>query len=582
MRLRICFSFIKRRRGAMFDPEEIEVSDVHHLTIIKSFAERIDLVNTINQLVPSNMEVDPGTVVLAMVLDTLSGRHPLYRIDSFFEHKDIELLLGRALDFTQLGDDNCGRVLDRLFDANTQRIFSQLAIHALRAFEIPTRHVHFDTTSRLVFGDYLAAGGELAAPMKITKGYSKDHRPDLNQFLISLLCTGGNVPIFTKLEDGNASDKKINNAVLTDISRTLAKVGMDPRGTIYIADAAFVTRDNLRLAGDTTLFISRLPATYGEHQRLIQQAVASSSWQDYGNLAITKPTKNRPGTDYRGRETTVELHGQTYRAVVVHSSAHDRRRQKRLQRDIAAELQQWSKTCKELEKTRYFCRADADAAVARLQRHDLACHELDLTVVETPRYARGRPRTDGSRTVKAIHYGILTTLRENLRAIAVMKEQAGCFVLITNVAPEGPPGAATPYDGKAILQAYKDQNGIEHNFSFLKDPVLVNAIFLKKPERIEALGLILVISLLLWRLIELSMRQYLEQNQAELPGWDNKPTTRPTTFMMTTKFQGIQVLKLGQRRWLARKLSEVHKLYLAALGLSSLVFTQVSGADAPP
>ena len=171
----------------MFNPEEIEVSDVHHLTIMRAFAERIDLVNTINQLVPSNMEVDPGTVVLAMVLDTLSGRHPLYRIDSFYEHKDIELLLGRALDFTQLGDDNCGRVLDRLYEANTQRIFSQLAINALRAFEIPTRHVHFDTTSRLVFGDYLSSGGELVVPIKITKGYSKDHRPDLNQFLIALL-----------------------------------------------------------------------------------------------------------------------------------------------------------------------------------------------------------------------------------------------------------------------------------------------------------------------------------------------------------------------------------------------------------
>jgi hypothetical protein len=29
--------------------------------------------------------------------------------------------------------------------------------------------------------------------IKITKGYSKDHRPDLNQFVVSLLCAGGNV-----------------------------------------------------------------------------------------------------------------------------------------------------------------------------------------------------------------------------------------------------------------------------------------------------------------------------------------------------------------------------------------------------
>jgi hypothetical protein len=118
--------------------------------------------------------------------------------------------------------------------------------------------------------------------------------------------------------------------------------------------------------------------------------------------------------------------------------------------------------------------------------------------------------------------------------------------------------------GRRYADVYQPPAG---HLSFLKDPVLVNAIFLKKPERIEALGLILVLSLLLWRLIELSMRQYLEQNQTELPGWDNKPTTRPTTFMMTTKFQGIQVLKLGQRRWLARKLSEVYKLYPAKAGI---------------
>jgi len=43
---------------------------------------------------------------------------------------------------------------------------------------------------------------------------------------------------------------------------------------------------------------------------------------------------------------------------------------------------------------------------------------------------------------------------------------------------------------------------IEKNFSFLKDDQIVNALFLKRPERIEALGLILLISLLLWRLIE--------------------------------------------------------------------------------
>ena len=50
---------------------------------------------------------------------------------------------------------------------------------------------------------------------------------------------------------------------------------------------------------------------------------------------------------------------------------------------------------------------------------------------------------------------------------------------------------------KKIIKAYKDQYGIEQNFGFLKDPVIVNSIFLKKPERIEILGLVLLISLLI-------------------------------------------------------------------------------------
>ncbi|MEA3230221.1 MAG: hypothetical protein U9Q05_00490, partial [Thermodesulfobacteriota bacterium] len=82
-------------------------------------------------------------------------------------------------------------------------------------------------------------------------------------------------------------------------------------------------------------------------------------------------------------------------------------------------------------------------------------------------------------------------------------KEAGCFVLITNVPADGD----SSYDSRAILRAYKDQYGIEQNFGFLKDPMIVNSVFLKKPKRIEVLGLVLLISLLIWRLVERSMRQ---------------------------------------------------------------------------
>ena len=72
----------------------IEVYPVHHLPIIKAYADQLGLVSLINHYVPTAMEVDAGTVVLALVLDTLSGRSPLYRLEEFFAQQDTELLLG--------------------------------------------------------------------------------------------------------------------------------------------------------------------------------------------------------------------------------------------------------------------------------------------------------------------------------------------------------------------------------------------------------------------------------------------------------------------------------------------------------
>lgn len=128
-----------------------------------------------------------------------------------------------------------------------------------------------------------------------------------------------------------------------------------------------------------------------------------------------------------------------------------------------------------------------------------------------------------------------------------------------------------------VLKAYKEQHGIEQNYGFLKDPLIVNSLFLKKAERIEALGLVLLLSLMLWRLMERQMRVYVETTGTALPGWDKKATERPTAFMMMTKFAGVLVLKVGRQRQLARPLSAVQQQFLAALGIATPCFLLPSG-----
>jgi transposase len=396
-------------------------------------------------------------------------------------------------------------------------------------------------------------------PFRITYGYSKDKRPDLKQFVLSTLCVDRAVPLWGQPEDGNASDKTVNNTVLSTIATFLATHGVAPGAYISVADAALVTADHLAALGDT-LCITRLSATYNECGRLIAEAVAPNTWEDVGGLAHTKPTKHRAVTASKGAEGEVPLYGTAYRAVVVHSSAQDKRRQQRLERDIQTSQSTVQSTARHAEQQEYFCRADAETAAAQLRAMHTAYPLLAVTVEERPLYGRGRPSVHQPRPSKAIRYRLKTTRRLDTESIRRREEEAGCFVLRTNVPTAGP----LAHSARDLLTVYKDQHGTEQNYGFLKDPVMVNRLLLKKPERIEALGLVLLLALLIWRLMERAMRTYGDTTSTPLPGWAKQVPERPTAFMLITKFAGVIVVKLGHDRHLARPLSAVQHQYLTA------------------
>ena len=141
-------------------------------------------------------------------------------------------------------------------------------------------------------------------------------------------------------------------------------------------------------------------------------------------------------------------------------------------------------------------------------------------------------------------------------------------MLLSNTLSDGP-DAVTSRD---LLFAYKDQGYVERNFGFLKDAAIVNSLFLKSPERIEALGLILVLSLLVWRLIERTMRLSLKQGGSTITGWEKRQTSRPTTFMMTTYFPSVPVIQTSRGRMLGKALNPIQLNYLAILRLSPAIF----------
>ena len=135
----------------------------------------------------------------------------------------------------------------------------------------------------------------------------------------------------------------------------MKKYGVADDAFIYIVDSAMVTKENLKQAKS---FITQLPANYNECERAILAAVDTNQWTDVGCIAMTPGTKNQPNAIFRVHEEEVTLYDKQYSAIVVHSSAHDKRREKRLDRELAASSKEIKAIIKALKNECFFCLAD--------------------------------------------------------------------------------------------------------------------------------------------------------------------------------------------------------------------------------
>ena len=398
------------------------------------------------------------------------------------------------------------------------------------------------------------------------------------------------VPLLGQVEDGNAADSRLNNENLERVARLIAENQIDRDNFLYVADCKLVNEANLKLLAGTP-FVTRLPASYNVHAEAVDAALKADKWEALGPLNQTPASAKRPAAIYKIAPQSIELYGQPYRAIVVHSSNHDKRRQKRIDRELEQAQKKAERAIKTARKEIYSCEKDAHAALTKLQ--ETFCDELwQVSGKLEPKniYAPGKVAAGQERKVRRVDYRLSCEVRENEELTKRFRAHAGCFVLLSN-APE-PESCATqestnPSKAKSVsrkwsaaqcLQAYKEQHGVESSFSFLKEPLIVNDIFLKKPGRIDALGLILLLSLLVWSLMQRSLRKSVEEHpERVLTDLADRPTIRPTAFILVHKFLSVTILKMGRHRRLAHTLKSDQLNYLRALGLDQTIFTTPPG-----
>jgi transposase len=497
--------------------------------LFRQLADEIGVVSIVNTLVawdPRQCRVSPGERILLMMLDILAGKTPLYRLAERLTTTDVEILVGqgrRPEDFT---DDSLGRALDKLHRAGPAKVFSAWALAAYAHDGITLETGHFDTTSRSVAGAFAEMEGPGVHP---AYGYSKDHRPDLKQILMTLFVNREGVPLFGTVESGHRSDKTLNAEMIDRLVQALTPEQL--RDLIYVADSALVTGPNLaQLESAGIRFVSRCPETFAAVAAAKAAAGAADAWIPVGRLAI-----RADGATYWASEQSGIIDGRTYRLVVYRSSAGDPRAQRAVDRAIAAERDTLERTARTLAAETFACAADAQAALDRWQATAAeGWHTVSGTVVSrTHQTRRGRPRKTAAATetittwhVVPIVDAVDATRRQ--RAIA----HRSAFVLITTV-------PADRLSAAELLAEYKGQVHVERHFHFLKDPLFVDALFVKKPERLEALGYVLLGACLLYSLAERRLRR----SGIPIPSPSRRVLTRPTGHELIRHLQSVHIAR---------------------------------------
>ena len=168
----------------------LRVENIDHLGIVAGLVDEIGIVEMLNQRfgIDPREKVNTGVMVKAMILNGLGFvSAPLYLFGQFFEGKAIEALLGKGVKSEYLNDDRLGTVLDELSAAGLSEVFLEISLGAAEKFGVKQDVAHLDSTSFHVDGAYVSPEPGV---IKITYGYSRDHRPDLKQFIMNIICLG--------------------------------------------------------------------------------------------------------------------------------------------------------------------------------------------------------------------------------------------------------------------------------------------------------------------------------------------------------------------------------------------------------
>lgn len=575
----------------MAQVKELIQKHIGSAPILKALIQKMDFI----QVIDRNLLLDPrrlgpthGETVAGMVACVAQGICALYRIEQFAQEESLLQTLFPQYEAKAWHDDHLGDTLDAIGKCGPFALQGAVTAHLLQVFDIRVDQIHYDTTSFKVFGRYQREDEAVEAKkpaedgspdastpprlaVRLVRGHSKDHRPDLNQVKGGLAVSAdGSVPLIWQPQDGNRADVSTYVDYWLQVKEIVGSTDF-----LFVGDCKLAAQENLiTILKHQGRFLAPLPG-YAGIERQVEEWVFPNTVEEL----ILRQDASGKKVWYRGfcrPYTLVDSEDRPY-PCHVHLVFHPRLRaekQASLERRLHKTQTFLEGLPQRLGKRKLKSQEAIEQIVQATLKHYHTAEFVTYQIISTETMhkrdlGRGRPGPEAS--YKEVPQGQWRVQWQwNTSAIDKAHVLGGYFPLIT---------CDLELTTAEAVSVYKEQYHPEQRFKWLKGAGILAPVLLKKPKRIEAFFFVVGLVLQLFTLVEREVARQIAQSGEPVIGLkpNRLPDYRPKTEEMLHAFCHINVttvvLANDPAEIIMNPLNPLQRRLLQLMGLDELIYT---------
>lgn len=510
-----------------------QVLNAGPLALLLPLLERLDIAAIIDRHLPPDpqREFSHGQVLSLLLAARLCSPTALVNVAAWAEKSGADLFWNIPPD--KLNDDRLGRALDAFF-THRHSILASVAEQALRLAQLSCQRLHFDPTALLFYGAYdtstprpddlplpPATPSADFTPAHLTNGHDgkrvSDHKL-VQVGVTAVVDDAGALPVLSHVLDGNRNGHTAIEQQFQLLQNYLPPppdlLMVSDRGTFSVAHVARLHRHGCQVL---------CSAPWQDYRALFDEHRDHLTWLNASYLSLEQKRRRHTNSTLPREhyELAVVRHQLTdpeseeiipCRVVFVFSTADQkvcRRNREKTIAKLRAGLEQIAASVR-----RGHPRSTPPAIARRVAkllgnqsaRHYFRWELVPLTLAEQ---AALPPPARGCR--RATHR---LDFHFDAAAAAADAVYDGYSVLVTT--------ASLTWSADTLFRSFKQQNYVELLHHQWKTPLAVRPVFLKSPQRVEALVGLLQLALTAYQLLE---RLYRQSVPADAPAPEKRMTS---------------------------------------------------------